>query len=357
MITATILSSLDLSVLDVIDVSTYSIEKTIEFSGTSSVEVYRALNINERDYIILKDKAEILTYGIISKIENEDGKRLHTIYFKEIETIFDRDIILEDEDLIQSHGLEIFVGYTMMRNFISSEDSMINKPYIKVFMIGMTSMYSKVETENGIYNLKTYMANLYEKYGIGYTFRFVGKELHIYIQKKDATALKINTEVTDISNYSEVYETNIISKLTAVWKQPDIVNSDSTVTVGKTAIYHFFLLTDRTISTDMSNPERASGDIVTEYFEADTYEELYEEVVQRFRSNSYQHSVEADIRKESKLYPLWDLYVGKECVIKTRSHGIKESMITRVSTSSKSQFVSVKFGNLKITLLEKLRKR
>lgn len=357
MITATIISSLDLSVLDVIDVSTFSIEKTIDFSGTSSIEVHRELYINESDYIILKDKAEILTYGIISKMENEDGKRLHTIYFKEIESIFDRDIILEREDLIQSHGIEVFVGYTMMRNFISSEDSMINKPYIKVFMIGMTSMYSKVETENGIYNLKTYMANLYEKYGIGYTFRLVGKELHIYIQKKDDISLKINTEVSDIANYSEVYETNIISKLTAVWKQPDIVNSDSTVTVGKTAIYHFFLLSDRTISTDMNHPERANGDIVTEYFEFETYEELYEEVVQRFRSNSYQHSVEADISKTSKLYPIEDLYVGRECVIKTRSYGIKDSIITKVLISSKSQFISIKFGNLNITLLEKLRKR
>lgn len=357
MIKVTILSNIDLSVLDIVDVSNYTIEKTIEFSGKSNIEVHRAVSVSESDYIILKDKDQVLTYGVISQIENSAGKDLHIIHFHEIETIFDRDIILEREDLIQSHGAELFIGYTMMRNFITSDDVMINRSYIKVFMIGETPLYSKVENENGIYNLKNYMANMYERYGISYTFQFKKNELHIYITKKQIEALKVNTSVSDIANYSEVYETNIIAKLTAVWKQPDVIKTDNSVIVGKTSVIHFFLLTDRTISLEVANPERASGDIVTEYFEFETYEELYEEVVQRFRSNSYQHSVEADISKQSELYPIQDLYVGRECVIKTRSHGIKESMITKVTTSNKRQFVSVKFGNLQITLLDKLRKR
>lgn len=348
MITATILSNQDLAVLDIIDISAYSMEKTIEFSGNSSFEVHRAIAVNENDYVILKDGARILCYGIISTIENEDGKNQHTIHFTEIENIFDRDIILEQEKLIKSKGIESFISHCITRNFVASDDVFINKPYIKVNVKSNTKSNVKVEQENGIFNLKTYMANMYERNGIGYTFRFDKNQLVIDIKRVNEQTMKIDTEVSDIANYSEVYETNIIAKLTALWKQSE---------EEKTTTKNFFLLTDRSISTDVLHPERAKGEIVTEYFEADTYEELYEEVVQRFRSNSYQHSVEADIRKESKLYPLWDLYVGKECVIKTRSHGIKESMITRVSTSSKSQFVSVKFGNLKITLLEKLRKR
>ena len=356
MITATILSSIDLSVLDIIDLSTYSIEKTIEFSGNSSFEVYRAIVVNEKDYVILKDGAKILSYGIISTIENEDGKNQHTIYFTEIENIFDRDIILEQEKMIQKKGIEPFIAHCITRNFVNSEDEFINQPYIQVNIQSNTKINAKVETENGIFNLKTYMANMYERYGVGYSFRFTKNQLIIDIAKVENEILKIDTQVSDIANYSEVYETNIISKLTALWKQPDEESKDGQVFVGDTVVVHFYLLTDRSISTDVANTERANGEIITEYFEVDTYEELYEEVVQRFRSNSYQHSVEADIRKESKLYPSAELYVGKECVIKTRSHGVKESMITKVTISSKSQFVSVKFGNLKITLLDKLRK-
>lgn len=357
MVTATILSSQDLSVLDCFDVSTYSIEKTIDFSGNSTVQAYRAVIVSENDYIMLKNGADVLTYGVISKIENENGKNQHTVYFHEIESIFDRDIILQNEKMIRNKGIEFFIKECMVQNFIASEDILINKQYIEIAVLSNTKVNVAVENENGIFNLKTYMANMHERYGIGYRFYFVDKKMKIDICKVNDERLQINTEVSDIVNYSEVYETNIISKLTAVWKQPDIVNPDKTVTVGATAIHHFFLLSDRTISTNINHPNRAKGEIVTEYFEMETYEELYEEVVQRFRSNSYQHSVEADILRNSKLYPSKDLYVGRECRIKTKSHGIKDSIINKVNLSSKSQFIGVKFGDLNITLIEKLRKR
>ena len=118
----------------------------------------------------------------------------------------------------------------------------------------------------------------------------------------------------------------------------------------------YILLADRTLSDDITSPERAVGSTETVYIEAETEGKMYEEVVNQFKSNSYNHSVECSVKSGSKLFPAESLFVGAEVVLKTKSHGIHNSLVTRVSKSNTSNFVGVKFGSLKITLIEKLRK-
>ena len=67
---------------------------------------------------------------------------------------------------------------------------------------------------------------------------------------------------------------------------------------------------------------RVNGTISTVRIEAETEEEMIELARNEFKSNSYSHSIEADILATSKLYPITELYVVHEVRIKTAAAGI-----------------------------------
>lgn len=118
----------------------------------------------------------------------------------------------------------------------------------------------------------------------------------------------------------------------------------------------YFLRSDRTITEDANDPERVDGTVKTIYVEAETEEEMYQEALNEFKSNSYNHSVTAKFLINSKLYDTNDLYVGRRCRILTEKAGIKETMITAVKRKDESDYIEVTFGSLPVTLTRKLRK-
>ena len=122
----------------------------------------------------------------------------------------------------------------------------------------------------------------------------------------------------------------------------------------RTTIY--YLRADRTITDDSSDTERVDGTTKTIFIEAETEEEMYQEALNEFKSNSYNHSVSAKFLINSKLYDTNDLYVGRKCRILTEKAGIKETLITAVKKKDDSDYIEVTFGNLPVTLTRKLRK-
>jgi hypothetical protein len=80
---------------------------------------------------------------------------------------------------------------------------------------------------------------------------------------------------------------------------------------------------------------------------------MREVVLNKFKANSYQHKVSLDVIP-SKLIPAADLYVGHKCRVKTGS-GIKDSIITAIEHSKDTTAISVTLGQMKVTLIEKLK--
>ena len=81
---------------------------------------------------------------------------------------------------------------------------------------------------------------------------------------------------------------------------------------------------------------------------------MLETVTDEFRSNSYSHLIEADIFIDSKIYPKKELYVGHEITVKTASSK-KASIISGITFSNDKNVISIKFGNLKVTLTDKIK--
>ncbi len=118
----------------------------------------------------------------------------------------------------------------------------------------------------------------------------------------------------------------------------------------------YYLRSDRTITDDAADAERVDGTTKTVFIEAESEEEMYQEALNEFKSNSYNHSVNAKFLLDSRLYDPKDLYVGRKCRILSETAGIKESMITAVVRKENSDYVEVTFGNLPVTLTRKIRK-
>ena len=361
MVVAYIVDSFNLTIKDIFNVESYTIETDIDYEGKSTVNIARKPILDEKDFIILKKDGKSFFIGICETIDNVDGEEYHTINVSEKENVFNRKIIInnENEALKTSTGVEDFIKACIDDNLINSDDTFMNLEYMHVNCLTHTPVEAKVPTENGIFNLKTYIANVMSNYGVFCEFDFETEngKLNINFVKKSQNELKIDALSTDVDNYVENYEVDVLSKLTMIWKQPDITDDSGQITqVGESTILNYYLKNDRTVTTDKDDPNRAKGSNDIDFIETDKLSEVGETVLSAFKSNSYNHSIELNVYDGSQIYSKDELYIGHECQIKTKSHGVKKTIITRVAFSSDSRYISLKFGNLAIKLIEKLRK-
>lgn len=349
---AYILSSFDLSVKDVFQFNDFDFKNDIDFAEKSTIGIGRKPIIDTGDFIVTK-----YFKGICLTCENISGNNYHTITLQQMENLFDFKVLLQNQSIISSTGLEDFIKNTIENEIISSDDTAFNRSYLTITCLTHTPLNIAVNNENGIYNLKTFLGNAKQYYGIFLDFDFVDdngeRSIIIKISNKTHSTLKIDTKISDIINYTEIYDVSVLAKLRVVWKIPDIVD-DGLTTIGDTTILNYYLLNDRTITTNKNHPNRANGNADTIYIETETLEQAQQEAYNQFASNSYNHSVEADFYGNSNLFPRSELYVGHPCSIKT-ARGVQASIITYVGINSNSDLIHIKFGNLKVTLIEKLR--
>lgn len=337
------ISRKNFSIVNTVQVNSYSVEHNIDCGGKTKIIIANPPKASNEDFVILKEGKETKFKGIIENIDNVQGENKHTIYGLEIERIFDRKIFLADTDIIKETGLEDFIAHTIETNFSKSGDSFVDMSYINCIVATHTKVNSKPTAEDGVYNFKTYIGNIKEQYGIFLDFEFTKEKLNITIYKKEQTPMQIDTTLTDVDSCKETYEVKALSKLNVKWL--------NTITQEETMRY-FYLHTNRTVSEE--NKDRVDGTISSLYLAMETEEEMLEAVTDEFRSNSYSHLIEADVFAYSKIYPIEDLYVGHQVTIKTAA-GVKDSIISKVGFSNDSDVVSIKFGNLKVTLTDKLK--
>ena len=338
------ISKKDFKILNCIEANSYNVSHDLDCGGKTKIIVAGNPHASDEDFVILKDGKDIKFKGIIDNIDAADGEIKHTVSCLEIERLFDRKILLSDTDIIRTTGIEDFIAKTIKTYFSASGDSFIDMSYINCEVLTHTKVNSKPTAENGVYNLKTYIGNIKKQYGIFLDFEFTKSSLNISIHKKDQAAMQINTLLTDVSSCEEIYKIKVLSKLSVQWL--------NTLTQAKSMRY-FYLHSDRSISE--KNEDRIDGTISTIYIEAESEEEMIQNAKDEFKNNSYSHSIEADILTTSKIYPIDELYVGHEVLIKTAAAGIQESIISEIHFDDKADVISVKFGILKVTLTDKLR--
>lgn len=84
----------DFEVKDIVELSDYEINIDEETNANSIIKVLKKTTAKSRDIVAIKKNNEVVYWGIIDNIQNEDGKLLYEYTLKYITNIFDEDIAL-----------------------------------------------------------------------------------------------------------------------------------------------------------------------------------------------------------------------------------------------------------------------
>lgn len=329
----------DFSLKDIVELSDYEINIDEETNSNTIIKIAKKTKAKSRDIVCIKKNNENIYWGSISQISNEDGKLLYDFTVKYITNLFNQKILLENENIIKEIGVEDFIAKAITDNFISNVDDFINKKWLDIRVVTHTPKQTSVtNVEDGIYNLHTWMTNCTQNYDIVYSFSIENKKLVITIENKMLNKELIDVTAQAISNYSEVFQTDIVSKVVVVYdKKNDAENRGE---------YILYLLNDRTTTTNMHDINRADGETETVYTEK--YEDANQAALDVMKSNSYNHNI---------TFNLFDKYiqVGTPIAIKTKESIIFDTYISAVKLTQKKVY-EYTCGNIRIKFIDKLLK-
>lgn len=323
----------DFKIKGIVELSNYEISIDEETNINTIVNVLKNIQAEADDIVAIKKENEVIYWGSIQEVSNEDGEILYKYTLKYITNMFNQKVILKDEELIKTTGIEDFIAKTIKENFINNADTFINKTYLKVIVKTHTKIQTTVDNvQDNIYNLHTWMTNCTQRYNIVYNFSIVDKMLVITIENKEQKKQLIDTTAQAISNYSEVFETNVVSKVTVLTKEE-----------GE---YSLYLLNDRTTTTDMKNKNRAKGKVETVYTEK--MEDAPQKALDTMKSNSYNHNITFKMLNKY-------MKVGTPVAIKTKNSVILDTYISAIKITQ-SKLIEYTCGNIRIKFIDKLLK-
>ena len=322
----------DFSVKDIVEIANYEINIDEETNANTIINVLKKTTAKARDIVAIKKNNEVVYWGIIDNIQNTDGQALYEYTFKYITNLFNQNVILENENLIKTTGIEDFIADAITRNFIDNEDTFVNLDYLQIIIKTHTKKQTSVtNTENNIYNLHTYMTNCTQSYDVVYSFSIVNKKFVITIEIKETAKELIDVNAQAISNYTEVFETDVVSKV---------------VVLTDTDTYTLYLLNDRTTTTDMNDENRADGKTATLY--TANYEDAQQLALDTMKANAYNHNI---------TFSYYDRFipVGTPIAIKTKESLIFDTYISAIKITQ-NKFYDYTCGNIRINFIDKLLK-
>ena len=322
----------DFSIKDIVEIADYEISIDEETNSNSLIRVLKDIGAKARDIVAVKKNNETVYWGIINEVSNNDGEQLYEYTTKYITNMFNQDVILEDEELIKTTGVEDFIAKAIIDNFIENEDTFLNKTYLQINVKTHTTKQTTVSNvQDGIYNLHTWMTNCTQNYNIVYSFSISNGKLVITIEVKEIEKELIDVNAQAISNYSEVFETDVVAKVTVL---------------TSTGQYNLYLLNDRTTTTDMNNENRADGTIETVYTEK--MEDANQKALDVMKGNSYNHNI---------TFSLADKYIkiGTPIAIKTKKSIILDTYISAIKFTQ-ARFFEYTCGNIRTNFIDKLLK-
>lgn len=237
-----------------------------------------------------------------------------------------------DEHIIKDVGVEDFIAKAINDNFVNSKDTLINKNYLEVRVKTHTKLQTTVsDVQENMYNLNTWMTNCTQLYNINYNFFIENKKLIIEIENKTEQKELIDTKAQAITNYTEVFNTEVVSKV---------------VVTTNAHTYRLYLLNDRTTTTDATNINRAEGK--TERVYTANFEDAEQKALDVIKANAYNHNITFNIYDKR-------IKIGTPIAIKTRKSLIFNTYISAIKITP-SKFVEYICGNIRVKFIEKLLK-
>lgn len=318
----------------------YNINIDEETNSKTTFDIIKELDISNKDFVLLKKNGKTDYLGIIDDIVNENGEKKNSITCKYISNIFDRKIILKNESLISEKGIEDFILYTIQQNFTNSNDTLLNIDFLDVEILTHTKVNKSIDNvENNIYNFHTFVTNCTQNYNIILEFSINNKRLKLKIYKESAKTKNVDATLADITDYTELFEKNVTAKVTVLCKDK--------------SEHNWFLKSDRTVTDNINDENRAFGDIEVVYTEK--VEDAYQTALNEFKSNTYKHMITFDLYKNSKIINVNDLKIGTPINVRTKNNILLNTYISAISDYG-GNFITFTTGNMRINFIDKLKK-
>lgn len=318
------------NVKDIVEISDYELNIDEETNANSFINILRKTSAKARDIVAVKKNNEVVYWGIIDNIQNEDGQKLCKYTLKYITNLFNQTVQLQNENVIKTTGIEDFIKNTINANFIQNTDTFVNISYLELQVNTHTTKQTSVtNVENGIFNLHTWMTNCTQSYNVVYDFNIVNGKLVMTIELKDYDKELVDVNAQPISNYMEVFETNVVSKV---------------IVLTSTNTYTLYLKTDRTTTTDPTDVDRAEGRVETVYTE--NYSDAPQKALDTMKANSYNHNITFNYLNRF-------IKIGTPIAIKTKNSLIYDTYISAIKITPK-KFIEYTCGNIRVGFIEKL---
>ena len=328
-------------ILDAVQLNIQEINRDLETNGNSIFISFKELSIEEGDFIYLKKNDKMSFLGIVQNQEQTQNSNSYTITCKDVLSLFDVDMFVENEDVISSIGIEDFIKETIENEFINNTDTFVNRSFFSVEALTHTkkniSVGSIVTVSNNIYNLLTFINNAIQKYDLDFDFILNGSTLKLQISTRTEDKMLIDTTTSDITNYSEVFSLSYTAKVEVY------INA----TKSK---YYRYLLNDRTTTTDQTNPNRVYGK--TEKITVEDAADAEQASLDVFKGNSYKHNITFEILKASKLYDISKIKLGTPVLIKTKNNIVQNTYISKIVDVNQN-YVTISCGNIRVDYIDK----
>lgn len=332
------LDKTDLEIKDVIEFENYEYVIDEETNQKTIFNVMKKVYAENGDIVVLQRRGKIDYSGIIEDFENTDGELKREITIKYISNLFDRKVILNNENLIKEVGIEDFIEKEIYDNFTNSDDELLNYKWLDVEVKTHTKIQKSVDNENGIYNFHTFITNCTQNYNIILDFTYDQGRIKLTIYKQDAETQLIDTTIPDISNYIEKFETSVTAKV--------IVKTD-------TDVQTWYLLSDRTTTQNKDDLNRAIGKVETVYTAKS--EDARQTALDKFKSNTYNHYISFKINRNSKLFDVEKMKIGTPLSVRTNNNIILDTYISAMRDNG-SNFIEITCGNMRVNFIDKLLK-
>lgn len=336
------LDSKSFEILEVIQLNIESINRDLETNGNSIFYSSKKLNIQEQDFLYLKKSDELLFFGIVQKQELSTSSNKYKITCKDILAMFDFTSFVENETVIKTVGIENFIANRISEEFITNQDTFLNKKFLMVEALTSTPIRASISTigsvNNNVYNFLTFLGNCIEKYNVNLNFKLENNHLLIEIfSRKDLDPLLVDATTEDVTSYNETFSLSVIGKAEILIKEN-----------GKK--YCRYLLNDRTTTEDKNHANRIYGKVSRNSVEKE--EDAEQAAIDLFKSNSYSHNITFSINKNSRLHDVQNMKLGVPIKIKTSNNVIHDTYISKI-VDNNSDILTFTCGNIRVNYIDK----
>lgn len=240
--------------------------------------------------------------------------------------------------IIKQIGIEDEIENAIENNFTQSSDSLLNIKWLDLVLDTHTPKNTRISNvEEGIYNLHTWMTNCNQYYNLTYGFDIVNQRLQLTMKVQTYDKKLIDTNAQAITNYTEVFETDVMAKV--------IVLYDKVADQDQKGRYTLYLKNDRTTTTDATDTNRAEGKATTIHTE--NYEDANQSALDEMKGNDYNHNITFGFAQY--------IAQGTPIAIKTKNSTIYNTYISQVKIRPNKIYEYI-CGNIRINFIEKLNK-